>query len=329
MIERCGHNQIVFNLSTQSEELTLLIRSITEQDYPRAVEIHNAQNELHFQTTLEQMQRSDEVKRRSDLHYERYVAEKNGEVIATGYLTPTWAGTSVAGRVWVGIFTRADHRNTGVDTRLLEHALAKSEQPIQEIWSCVRSDFVPMSGYLEGFTEQFRSYGGELDLSQFDAAKFQPLVKRLGAEGVTIKPYADLSNDAERDENLLALHAETEADAPYHAPIIPAHHPDIHSPEMNQSSVFVAVRNGQYVGYVGLEKSESDQTAIAFLGVSRPYRNQRIGTALGVLAAEFAKSKYTELNAGGGAKENVTMQRVLHRLGFEIEPDWVTFSKRL
>ena len=308
----------------------MLIRSIAEQDYPQATEIHNAQNEPHFQITPEQMQRSDEIKRRSDPYYRRYVAEKDGEVIATGYLTTNWAGTTVSGRMWTGIVTRADHRNTGIDTRVLEYALTHFNLSAKEVWSCVREDFVPMSGYLKGFTEQFRSFGGELDLSQFDATKFSPLRKRLEAEGVAIKPYPDLLGDAERDEKLLALHAETEADAPYHEPIIPKHHPDIHSPEINRSSVFVAVHNGRHVGHVGLEASNGDKTGLSFLGVSRPYRNQGIGTALGAQVAEFAKSRgYTELNAGGGAKENASMQRVLRKLGFEIEPDWVTFSRKL
>ncbi len=308
----------------------MLIRNIAEQDYPQVAKIHNAQNEPHFQTTPEQMQRSDEAFRRSDPHCRRYVAEKDGEVIATGYLTPTWAGSTVSGRAWTGVTTRADHRHTGVDTRVLEYALTHSDLSAKEVWSCVREDFVPMSGYLEGFIEQFRSYGGELDLSQFDAAEFSPLTKRLEAEGVTIKPYPDLSDDAERDEKLLALHAETEADAPYHEPIIPKHHPDIHSPEMNQSSVFVAVHDKQYVGYTGLEVDGRTTTAIAFLGVSRAYRYRGIGTALGTLVAEFAKSSgYTELNAGGGAKENASMQRVLRKLSFEIEPEWVTFSRKL
>ncbi len=307
----------------------MLIRSIAEQDYPQAAKVHNAQNEPHFQITPEQMQCSDKIKRRSDPHYRRYVAEKDGEVIATGYLTTNWAGTTVSGRTWTGIVTRADHRNTGVDTRVLEYALTHFNLSAKEVWSCVREDFVPMSGYLEGFTEQFRSFGGELNLSQFDATEFSPLTERLEAEGVAIKPFPDLLGDAERDEKLLALHAETEADAPYHEPIIPKHHPDIHSPEINRSSIFVAVHNEQYVGYAGLEVDDRTTTAIAFLGVSRAYRNRGIGTVLGALVAEFAQSRgYTELNAGGGAKENASTQYVLRKLGFEIEPDWVTFANK-
>ena len=307
----------------------MLIRTIAEQDYPRAANIHNAQNEPHWYLTPEQMQRSDEVKRRNDPHYRRYIAEKDGEVIATGYLTPTWAGVTVPGRVWTGIFTRATYRNTSVDTGLLEHALTQFEQPLREVWGCVREDFVPMSGYLNGFTEQFRSFGSELHLSKFDVAKFAPLMKRLETEGVTLKRYADLSSDPNRDEKLLSLHAETEADAPHHEPIIPAHYPNIHDADMDQSSVFVAVKEGHYIGCVGLEVNDKPHKNIGFLGVLRPYRNRGIGTVLGARAAEYAKSSgYTELGIGG-AKENIALQRVLRKLSFEIEPDWVTFVKTL
>ena len=44
---------------------------------------------------------------------------------------------------------------------------------------------------------------------------------------------------------------------------------------------------------------------------------------------KYAKTKgYSELGTGG-AKENAPIQRVLRKLGFEIEPEWVTFSKKL
>ena len=306
----------------------MLIRRIIEEDYPQATEIHNAQNEPHFQTKPEFLQRSDEIMRRAVPQYRRYVAEKGEEVIATGYITPTWAGTTVPGRVCMSIFTRSDYRNTGVDTALLEHALTHAELSVQEVWSCVREDFVPMSGYLDGFAEQFRSFGSELHLSTFDAAQFTPLTKRLEAEGIFLKRYADLSSDPNRDEKLLSLHAETEADAPYLEPIVPQRHPDIHD-DIDQSSVFVAVKNGEYVGYVGLEVDDKPHKNIGFIGVLRPYRNRGIATALGAGVTALTKTQgYTELGTGG-AKENAALQRVLRKLGFEIEPDWVTFSKAL
>ena len=306
----------------------MLIRSITEKDYPQATEIHNAQNEPHWQTTPEHLRRSDEVTRRDVPRYRRYVAEENGEVIAVGYITPTWAGTTIAGRVWTSIFTRKDYRNKGVDAQLLEHAITEFEQPVKEVWSCVREDFLPMSGYLKGFTEAFRSFGSELHLSEFDSTKFTSLLKRLEKEGIVLERYTDLSSDSK--DKLLALHAELEPDVPHHEPIIPAHYPDIQNLETDQSSVMVALKDGQAIGYVSLETDDrAEKTGIAFLGVLHPYRDQGVGTALGAKVIEYAKTKgYSELGTGG-AKENVATQRVLLKLGFEIEPEWVTFSKAL
>ena len=306
----------------------MLIRNITQKDYPQATEIYNAQNEPHWQTTPEYLQHSDEVTRRAVPRYQRHVVEENGEVIAVGYITPTWAGKTVSGRVWMSIFTREDYRNRGVDTQLLEHALNSFEQPVQEVWSCVREDFMPMSGYLEGFEERFRSFGSELHLSEFDTTQFTSLPKRLEGEGITLERYIDLSPDSK--DKLLALHAELEPDVPYHEPIIPAHYSDIQNPETDQSSVVVALKDRQAIGYASLEKDDrAEKTGIAFLGVLHPYRNQGIGTALGAKVIEYAKTVgYSELGTGG-AKENIAVQRVLLKLGFEIEPEWVTFSKTL
>ena len=128
-----------------------------------------------------------------------------------------------------------------------------------------------MSGYLEGFGERFRSFGSELHLSEFDATHFTSLVKRLEQKGVVLEHYTDLSANFKKET--LALHAELELDVPHHEPIIPAHYPNVRDPETDQSSVVVALKDGQATGYASLEANDRpDKTGIAFLGILRPYR---------------------------------------------------------
>lgn len=64
-------------------------------------------------------------------------------------------------------------------------------------------------------------------------------------------------------------------------------------------------------------------------GVRREYRNRGIGTALMAHACAWAKEHgYAEVNAGG-AGVNAPMLKVIRRIGFDVEPAWITFAKFL
>ncbi len=314
--------------------MPLTIRPLAPEDYAQAVPIYNAQNEPHFQLTVEGMQRGDYAAPRTDPLYRWYVAEDQNDVVALGYLTSGWAGPPVPGRYWTNVFTRRDYRNKGVDTRLLEHALHDTRVSAKEVWSCVRSDFIAASGYLRawGFREQFRTYGSELLSSRVDTSLLSAYIGDLESQGIRLLPYAVVGEPA-REEVLLALHAEAEEDAPHHEPIVPRTHPDFRSPDTDPESVFVAVtEEGRVVGQAFLYKphqgNEGLKAGFGLTGVARAYRSQGIGTALKARAILYGLEKGYREFGGGGARENEAMLRVNRKLGVEIEPDWVTLAAK-
>ena len=139
---------------TLSPKAVPAFRQPTGDDYTAVSEIHNAQNEPDLHYTPEQLRRIDLKAGEQDLSAKRYVAVLDGEIIATGYLWPSWWGYKYPGRYWTGIYVRKDYRNQGVDTQLLHHALENLNSPAEEVWTVVREDFTGAAGFLrdENFT---------------------------------------------------------------------------------------------------------------------------------------------------------------------------------
>jgi GNAT superfamily N-acetyltransferase len=93
---------------------------------------------------------------------------------------------------------------------------------------------------------------------------------------------------------------------------------------------WVALSGDECVGFVSLD-GKPDQPVIHFDSsvVSRIYRNRGIGLALAARAVAWAKNQgFAEVN-DGGAKANLAHIKIVERLGFELEPDWVTYEKVL
>ncbi len=307
-------------------------RSPRPDDYPAVASIHNAQNEPDFHATPERLFAGDEFSAEHDRAFRRYVAEMDGAVIATGDLRSTWAGETHPGRYWTLLCVREDHRHQGLDVRMLHHAIRDAPEPVREVWTCIREDFVPAAGFLEpeGFIEQFRSWGAHLDLSAFDPARFEPLVSKLERDGIRLVRYHDVAGDPERDRRLVELQRELEEDALAFEPIIPRTHDDVTSPDTLLDATVVAVApDGRYVGLASLVGDAAGKhLGCGFTGVAHAYRNRGIATALEARVAQIAKGMgCVALNTGGGGVDTA-MQRVNRKLGFEIEPAWITFASR-
>ena len=312
--------------------MTLLVRSARPDDYPAIASIHNAQNEADFHTTPDRLRAADAHSGERDLAFRRYVAEAKGAVIATGDLRSTWAGETHPGRYWTLLCVRADHRHQRVDVRMLHHAVQEAPKPVREVRTCIREDFVPAAGFLqpERFEEQFRSWGAHLVLSTFDPARFAPLVEALGREGIRLAGVQDLADDPDRDQRLVALQRELEGDVVAFEPVVPRRHEDVTSAATLLGATSVAVApDGRYVGLASLVGDAGGKhLGCGFTGVARPYRNRGIATALKARTAQVARAMGCwELNAGGGGVET-PMVRVNRKLGFQIEPAWITFASR-
>ena len=306
---------------------SLVFRKPTADDYPAVTEIHNAQNEPDFHYSPGQLQRIDLKAVERDPHAKRYVAVLNGEVIATGYLWHDWGGMSYPERYWVGLFTQHDHRNQGIDTQMLHHALEDLDPPAKEVWTVIREDFLEAAGFVkdEGFREQGRTWGANLDLTTLEPDLFRDVRERLEADGFRFLPYHSL-DDPEKHAKVQALQAEAKRDMPVFEPIVTAEFDDVEDETTLPETVMVALRGDELVGVSSVEGPRSLHSGLT--AVTAPYCNRGIGRVLKALSADATKKLgHVHINSGGAGTDTPILH-VNRALGFDIEPAWLTLARR-
>ena len=307
---------------------TLVFRKPTADDYAAVAEIHNAQNEPDFHYTPEELKRLDERLVESDPYSCRYVAVRNGEIIATGTRRHDWGGMRYPGRYWVSLFTRYDYRGQGVDTQLLHHALEDLEPPAKEVWTVIREDFLEPAGFVkdEGFEIQGRTWGAHLDLTTLEPDLFQNLQQRLEAEGVRFLSYHSL-DDPEKHAKVQALHTEAKRDMLLFEPVATAEFDDVEDEATLPETVMVAVSGDELVGVSSVDRGDT-MLHSGLTAVTAAYRNRGIGRVLKALSATAIKNLgHTHINSGGAGTDTPILH-VNRALGYDIEPAWLTLAKR-
>ena len=306
--------------------MSITVRPAVPSDAESIASISNANNEPHFQTTparmLEQIQKSAGS---------RIVAELEGQIVGAGEF---WLSDDVnqSSVYRIGVYSHPDHRNPDVNAKLLEVIEANVRSLVQShegtrLFDTTRADFLEHATHLQSFREVFRSFGANVELGQFDPQAFAHLEPELLVHGIEIKSYNDLESDPERDTKLEAIQAQAIADMPGFEPVVPTQM-DYFKDRNIWEPFFVAVRGDDYLGFASLD-GQGDHLHIDASGVARAHRRQGIGLALGARLITWAKHRgVLEIN-DGGAKSNVAHVRLLERLGFELEPDWITFEKIL
>jgi mycothiol synthase len=297
---------------------SITVRPAVPSDAETIASISNANNEPHFQTTP--ARKLEEIEKHPDAWL---IAEQNGQLV--GCATRWYWSENGLDRI--AIYSHPEHRNPDTNAKLLEaiEALVRSRGGMR-LFDTTRADFLVYATHLQSFREVFRSFGANIELEQFEQESFAHLEPELLARGIEIKSYSDLAADPERDAKLEVIQAEAVADLPGFEPVVPTHM-DFKNRKLWEP-FFIAVRGNEYLGFASLDGS-GDHLHIDAGGVARAHRKQGIGLALAAKLMTWAKNQGVLEIGDGGAKSNVVHVKLLERLGFEIEPDWITFEKIL
>ncbi len=298
---------------------SISVRLARAEDYEAIAALHNADNEPHFQASLEQLQKSDTKNTSGG----RTVAIQNGRVVGT---LEFWLWAEVEA-YRIGIHTVQGAIGANAATQLIVD-LERRITNAKRLLATVRSDFLSGAQHLQsGFSEVFRSFGANLELANFDSGRVSHLETDLLEQGIRIIPRSEwLAPDA--DAQLEAIQLEDNADIPSYEPVV-TNEMDFKTRKLLEP-FWVALSGDECVGFVSLD-GKPDQPVIHFdsSAVSRSQRNRGIGLALAARAVAWAKTQgFAEVN-DGGAKSNPAHIKILERLGFELEPDWVTYEKVL
>jgi Acetyltransferase (GNAT) family. len=263
----------------------------------------------------------------ADPQRRRLVAERGGEVIASVHCSPFGAGAPDA--------LRLDFAGEGASFSPLYLALlADLPTGFSRLLGVTREDWPEQMHFFlaAGFRNAWQSWGAQLDLTAWDAGRFQPLEERLFLQGLEAERY---DVDGSDWDAFYALHRQGEADMPRN-PVTtpdPLTSADLHDTLRREEAAFVLRLNGQIVALtrltLGEHKGRPGEVESEFTVTAPAWRGRGLATVLKAHALTWAQEAVYRHAGTGGTVLNLSMLRVNARLGYVTEPMWVIWERRL
>jgi GNAT superfamily N-acetyltransferase len=310
------------------------IRLFTPDDYPALGEFYAAvyPDQIITAATLIET----DQKRDPRYQMQRWVAVRDHQIVGVGsYFQREWFYHPQKFRV--SVLVQHDHRKQGIGAALYDQLL-DGLQPLQPVALIADTyeNFPENVRFLEqrGFEIFIRDRELRLDVATFDSTVFGDTQGLLQARGITLKPVTALANDPQRDQKLYELDHILSADAPQAE----------YAPERSLADYvefaltgsralpdgfFVAVHDGEYVGFTQVMRA-GEQTLYQLLtGVRRDYRRQGIALALKLRSIAYAQAIQIKTIITNNDPSNLPMLCLNERLGFVRQPDQLFFRKEL
>jgi mycothiol synthase len=291
----------------------VMIRPFAPEDYAAAVAVSNSVY-ADYANTVEEWRYSDEH-RDPKCYYARYVAERDGAIVAIGECGQS-AGMFHPRKFFIGVTVHPDWQGQGIGTSLYDHITTTLEfaSPLS-FYGNTREAWPQSLHFLtaRGYEERMRSWE-----SRFTT-------------------YAELATDPDRDRKLYDLDSALSHDVPSpdpHTPISFEFYADrvLNDPDLLPEGWFVAIdrATGQYVGMSQLWHSQaSDDLYNGVTGVLRSHRRRGIALALKLRGIAYAKSLGRPTIKTWNESNNRAMLSINEVLGFVKQPAWIDFVKVL
>ena len=268
--------------------------------------------------------RHDWLKLETDLKPHFSVAELAGQIVGV----TEWqrdAGAYHPLRCSLELCVHPDAQRHGIG-RILWNALEHELQHLEMRSVTVQVSEDHASGLRfaasRGFLEIKRDFESRLDLQTFDSSPFGALEATLVERDVTLRSWHDSDSPAFRLE-LHKVFSIARLDVPRSVPATPIsfeffEQNILSDAEFLWDASFVAVRDGEIIGFTGAYQSGAEGVADQWLtAVTREYRGQRIALALKVKQLEALRSLGFVAVRTDNDTRNAPMLAVNARLGFE------------
>lgn len=254
-----------------------------------------------------------------------FVAETDDPIGVAAISQSPWIADPAS--LSVGVFVRPQARRRGVGRSLLEVAEAAGRSRGGRLLrSYVRDDVAAAVGFVRaaGFARADLEWEAEIDPQAFDARPWRPLVDAVESSGIELTTVAALrSGLPDWFERTHALASSLELDIPTVDPIQPEPASyyrgyAIESIGAILEGFFVARDGAEWVGLTQLRAVEDEPTILHqdLTGVVQSHRRRGIGTALKVVALEWAQRHgYTRIRTENAAS-NAAMLAINRSLGY-------------
>jgi GNAT superfamily N-acetyltransferase len=290
-----------------------------------------------FPQTVEEWRHRDET-RDSQYLYERFVVEVKGEVVAVGnYCEPWWS--LKPGKYHFNISVHPDFRRRGIGSTLYDKFMSDlAERQPTTLTANTRENQVEAVRFLteRGFRPAMRAPVSYLDLANFDPAPFAAYPAGVREQNIDIRPLSEIMlEDPDWKRKYWELDWEIIQDVPSPDPITKSplevfEQRVFGSPSFVPEAQYIALDGGQWVGMSGLWRTQAATHMLytGLTGVVRSHRRRGIAMAMKLRAIDFAR-EYAATKIETDNEEGNPMFQINLKLGFEPQPAWLDFEKKL
>lgn len=313
----------------------MLIRPVSEADYPRLLAIANLTS-IRPVTLEDFTSNLAHSARRGPMT--ALALEQEGEIL--GYGTLTRGPFLPPNAYYVGVRVDPAASNRGIGTALLSALEAEAAAwGATMLEAGVRDHRPDWRAFAErrGYVLKEHFFNSELDLATFDPEPFRPQLARAEAAGYQFRTMAEMPGEAAERE-LYQIDMDCSMDEPDKGPDwqpidYQEWRRDLLAPtQYDPNAVFVALQDGQWAGISGCLFPPGREAAwVFFTGVRRQHRGQGLAQALKLLACEYVKAHrpdYRKIATGNHAR-NQPMLAVNQKFGFVPMPGSYILRKQL
>jgi GNAT superfamily N-acetyltransferase len=177
-----------------------------------------------------------------------------------------------------------------------------------------------------GFVIDRHQYPSTLDLATFDETPFLPVVTELESAGMRFCTLADFPDDPHTQRRYYELNLATVRDIPgeyWDFAMYPQFFQEriLGAPWFRRENQILAVEGETFAGFASVSLSPETQSAYnETTGVLPAYRGRKIGLALKVLAARFARQHGARQVGTDNDSLNAPILAINRKMGYQPQP---------
>jgi mycothiol synthase len=319
----------------------------TEADYAAIVDIYNAAWPDERPITVA-MCRQNDAELPADIVHQRFVVEKAGAIVGAGACYEEhWQHQP--GIIHLSFNVHPMYNDQGIEplvyNKLLDY-LSQTAPATTTLATSTREDRLVRVQFLvaQCFQPVMRSPKSALDVTSFDASRFQFVQDKVASRGIQIYTLAELYQlEPDWKQKLCDLRWALIQDVPSVEPPTPFTLADfeqmvLDDPALDPEAWFVAVDKteptatgvGPFIGQSNLWINDRTYQRLdtGLTGVIRGYRRRGIATALKLRTIDYAQ-RHGASTIATSNEENNPMYQINLMLGFQPKPAWVSYRKQL